>query len=122
MAYIEYSSNNSGGNWWLTDDDWRNLEKAGWKVFWTNNEFVYDSRGNHVIGPDGMPVFRSSVPGDLRYSEDGRWLGSIAKYAFRAGLTEEQAKAEFSKITGQDTEEPGCHCCGQPHNFFEFEN
>ena len=31
---VEYSHNNSGGHWWLTDDDWRELEKAGWKVEW----------------------------------------------------------------------------------------
>ncbi len=26
---IEYSSNNSGGDWWLKDEDWFALEKAG---------------------------------------------------------------------------------------------
>lgn len=31
---VTYSSNNSGGSWWLTDDDWRNLEAAGWDVQW----------------------------------------------------------------------------------------
>jgi hypothetical protein len=31
---IEYSSNNSGGYWRLSDEDWQNLEKAGWKVNW----------------------------------------------------------------------------------------
>lgn len=31
---VEYSSNNSGGDWWLSDDDWKNLESAGWKVKW----------------------------------------------------------------------------------------
>lgn len=31
---VTYSSNNSGGNWWLSDDDWRALEAAGWSVKW----------------------------------------------------------------------------------------
>ncbi len=31
---VEYSSNNSGGDWWLTEQDWLNLEKAGWVVVW----------------------------------------------------------------------------------------
>ena len=29
---IEYSSNNSGGSWWLKDEDWKALEAAGWWV------------------------------------------------------------------------------------------
>ena len=31
---ITYSSNNSGGHWWLKDKDWKNLERAGWDVEW----------------------------------------------------------------------------------------
>jgi hypothetical protein len=31
---VEYSSNNSGGNWWLSDEDWKALENAGWNVQW----------------------------------------------------------------------------------------
>lgn len=31
---VEYSSNNSGGKWWLTPQDWKNLEAAGWEVEW----------------------------------------------------------------------------------------
>ena len=32
--YVEYITNNSGGSWWLSDDDWKALEAAGWKVEW----------------------------------------------------------------------------------------
>ena len=35
---LTYSANNSGGNWWLNDDDWRNLEDAGWQVKWVRNQ------------------------------------------------------------------------------------
>jgi hypothetical protein len=31
---VRYSSNNSGGKWWLSDDDWRALEESGWVVEW----------------------------------------------------------------------------------------
>jgi hypothetical protein len=34
---VEYNSNNSGGDWWLSDRDWFKLEKAGWVVEWRNN-------------------------------------------------------------------------------------
>lgn len=34
MVTVRYSSNNSGGNWWLEDKDWKALEAAGWKVEW----------------------------------------------------------------------------------------
>ena len=39
---VEYSSNNSGGSWWLSDDDWRKLEKAGWEIQWCGrqNQFL----------------------------------------------------------------------------------
>ena len=29
---VRYSSNNSGGDWWLSEADWHNLSNAGWKV------------------------------------------------------------------------------------------
>lgn len=34
MQTIEYRSNNSGGDWWLTLKDWQALEAAGWRVEW----------------------------------------------------------------------------------------
>jgi len=35
---IEYFSNNSGGSWWLSDEDWKNLEAAGWTVYWAKEK------------------------------------------------------------------------------------
>jgi len=26
---------------------------------------------------------------------------------------------EFEAITGEDADDEGCECCGQPHNFYE---
>lgn len=37
---ITYDSNNSGGNWWLSDEDWKKLEKAGWNVDWKEERFL----------------------------------------------------------------------------------
>jgi hypothetical protein len=80
---IEYDSNNSGGDWWLTDEDWKNLEKGGWKVEW--EEF----------------------------------LGAKAHKASLECRSLKEAIKSFEKITGQDTEEEGCECCGPPHYFSE---
>lgn len=89
----KYSSNNSGGDWWLTDKDWHKLEKAGWKVDWVKNQ--------------NRTVFKTT---------DGRWLGALATEATRE-LPLEQAISEWEKITGQRADAPGCSCCGQPHSF-----
>jgi len=37
---VEYSSNNSGGNWWLDDKNWKALETAGWKVEWKDGRWL----------------------------------------------------------------------------------
>lgn len=37
---VEYSSNNSGGDWWLKDQDWKNLELNGWIVQWRNKRWL----------------------------------------------------------------------------------
>jgi hypothetical protein len=34
-GWIEYDSNNSGGSFWLSDENWKALEEAGWVVGWT---------------------------------------------------------------------------------------
>jgi hypothetical protein len=53
---IKYSSNNSGGKWWLSDKDWFALRDGGWDVKWV----VDDAH---------------------RQLTDGRWLGALAKEA-----------------------------------------
>lgn len=40
MTDVVYASNNSGGTWWLTDEDWKALEEAGWKVHWEDERFL----------------------------------------------------------------------------------
>lgn len=92
---VEYSSNNSGGSWWLSDSDWKALEDAGWTVDW----FVI--KDNEWITPD----------------KNGRWLGALATHATREGLTLREAIAEWEFVTGQYSNELGCSCCGPPHSF-----
>lgn len=95
---VQYSTNNSGGEWWLSDEDWKALEAGGWEVDWVAN---WEPR-KHLIPP----------------SKDGRWLGALARDAFRCGLQREAAIAEWEYITGQLSTEEGCPCCGPPHNFY----
>lgn len=86
---VEYSSNNSGGSFWLSDQNWRDLEAAGWTVEWCKE----------------------------------RWLGTLATRASREGLTLGAAIAEWEDVTGENSSDLGCSCCGTPHSFhFEGDN
>jgi hypothetical protein len=94
MIKVEYSSNNSGGDWWLSDEDWFKLEAAGWTVRWYKNE------------PEGS----------MRRAGDG-WLGALAKRAEKEFETPADAIREFETVTGQKASDEGCNCCGAPHSF-----
>lgn len=95
----EYDSNNSGGHWWLTDEDWKALEAAGWKVDWVANK-----------------------PDRLFASKDGRFLGALATTAEREGLSLDAAVEEWERITGKSATDAGCPCCGKPHTFTEYDD
>lgn len=99
MVRVQYDSNNSGGRWWLKDEDWFNLQEAGWVIHWVKDK-TYSS-------------------GRSMADEDGRWLGALAVSAHRDELPLELAEAEFGYITGQNTDAEGCPCCGSPHYFWE---
>jgi len=92
---VEYSSNNSGGSWWLKDKDWKKLEKAGWKVEWVKNN-------------KDMKMF---------LDKDGRYLGALAKYASKDFKTLREAIEEWESVVGLDASDEGCNCCGPPHSF-----
>lgn len=92
---IEYSANNSGGNWWLKDKDWARLENNGWIVEWMRDQ--KDS------------LFKSG--------SDGRWLGALARKAHKDFDTPGEAMHEFEKLTRTDVSDEGCNCCGPPHSF-----
>lgn len=102
---VSYSHNNSGGGWWLTDQNWHDLEAAGWEVDWyATSEY----RHQNYAGD-----FDDSFD---RYPE-GRFLGALASNASREGLTMGEAIAEWERITGQNSADLGCSCCGTPHSF-----
>lgn len=100
MGKVKYSSNNSGGSWWLTDDDWFNLEKAGWKIDW----------------------YKDKVDGLFMKADEDRFLGALASGATREGLSLKMAMAEWEDITHQSPYEEGCRCCGEPHSFYEIDD
>jgi len=95
MKIYHYTSNNSGGSWWLTDQNWLDLEKEGWKVLW--------KRDDPYARPD----------------ENGRWLGALATEAEKEFHSKPEAVAEFERITGANVDDEGCPCCGQPHYISE---
>jgi len=121
MSYVEYSSNNSGGRWWLKDDDWRALEAAGWKVVWKTHETVYSDEGGYVYDDDGTPKLQPQT-GPFGPDKDGRWLGALATSAFRSGLSLREAADEWERVTGKSATDAGCPCCGTPHNFTEYDD
>lgn len=101
---VEYSTNNSGGSWWLGDKDWYALEKAGWKVQWIKDEKPLKIGGR--LSTIGMA------------DKDGRWLGALAKRASKRFPSVKAAVEEFERITGQRASDEGCNCCGAPHTFY----
>lgn len=126
QARIEYHSNNSGGGWWLTDKDWLALEKAGWEVQWGHGYFCRSRFGNpygDMNKPDVLCATSHDCQGHYSpvFNTEQRFLKAAATRATRYGLSLDEAKAEFAKVTKQDTEDPGCSCCGQPHEFYERE-
>jgi hypothetical protein len=121
-SYVEYDSNNSGSRWWLKDEDWIALEKAGWKVKWARLDYLYNDEGGYVYAKDGTPKLVPHGTGGSKYpsflGEDGRYLGALADKAWKPGATSlRKAAAEWEDITGQCATDAGCACCGQPHRF-----
>lgn len=96
LPYVEYSSNNSGGSFWLSDDDWRALEAAGWVVDWVK----------------GSTSGRYSS-----FAQGDRYMGALATQAKRYGVGLRGAIMEFDDVTSQNSSDLGCSCCGTPHSF-----
>lgn len=95
---VEYSSNNSGGRWWLKDEHWHALEAAGWKVDWKKDS-------SELV------------------DKDGRWLGALATEAAKPDCsTIAEAVEEWERLTGQCSTDTGCPCCGQPHSFTLYDD
>ena len=106
--YVEYNSNNSGGSWWLKDEHWFALEKAGWKVRWHKEMYVE------------ALAMGDKFASMLKPDENGRWLGALATVAVRKGVSLREAAEEWESVTGLSALDAGCACCGQPHTFTEY--
>ena len=104
---IQFHSNNSGGNRWLNDDNWLALEKAGWKLF-SFGDFVYEG-DDYSYSEDGLP--------ERKGGKATNSMGTLAHYAFKKFDSMKEAIIELEKLTGLDSTEEGCNCCGPPHCF-----
>ena len=116
---LEYRSNNSGGSWWLSDDDWRALEKAGWIVHWVHER---DDPSHTHAEEDGVlsrlshhhgytdPLVPARPNGE-------RYLRALAVSAAKECEDVAATVQEWATITGQDPSAVGCNCCGEPHSF-----
>jgi hypothetical protein len=92
---FKYSSNNSGGSWWISDEGWKALEAAGWTVNWCVDE-------KHL--------------GQRKGTE--RWLSALATSAEKELGSLQDAITELEFATGANFSDEGCNCCGPPHNMF----
>lgn len=97
---LDYDSNNSGGSWWLKDEDWEALEAKGWNVHWAQKNPNYS-----------LELL------DKREKTGYRWLGALATGAAKKFDNKEEGLKEWQDITGEDPGAEGCNCCGPPHNF-----
>ena len=119
MGIIEYSSNNSGGGWWLDDADWKALENAGWVVHWVHDVKDPSHTHNERVGAPSLP--HTHAYGDHKLtpvtSSGERWLGALATSAAKETDDPDAAIREFESATGQNSSDEGCNCCGAPHSF-----
>jgi len=118
---IEYRSNNSGGNWWLSDKNWQDLEAAGWYVEWGGKFFCASSYEKIPEGKEDCGL-GEKCPGHRKAendeeAEDMRWLGCLAHTATKEFVDVKEGLQEFERITGLDISDEGCNCCGAPHTF-----
>jgi hypothetical protein len=113
MVVVVYDSNNSGGSWWLTYDNWLALEEAGWNVHW-----IQPKGGSSFPGPGrSLETYDNPLQPQTRHDESINWLGCRAESAAKEFETPEEGIKEWEKVTGQNAGAYGCSCCGPPHNF-----
>lgn len=122
---VEYSSNNSGGDWWLKRGDWEALEKAGWRVEWGGLYFCnskYPGLFGKGVPERYVPCPEGAVCHGHRMAESADtvkelWLGAHAKRATLECGSRDAAVESWEETLGMDASEEGCSCCGAPHYF-----
>lgn len=124
QAYIDYHSNNSGGRFWLKDEDWKALEQAGWIVHWIHNWNDPDHEHSDQ-DPWQIPNHRHSYTDPLVPSTPSgeEWLNTKATSAAvtvgEGGVysSPDAAVEAFEHLANQNVDDEGCGCCGPPHSF-----
>jgi hypothetical protein len=96
---VEYMENNSGGYWWLGPEEYRALHDAGWAL----RRYDWETETDYILTREQIKA-------------DG-FLGRVCSDATKVFGSEEEGILEWSTLTGQDPDERGCDCCGQPHYF-----
>lgn len=119
MGYIVYNSNNSGGDWWLGDDNWKALEANGWVVHWYHDpDDPSHSHSREDVGTSlGCHSHRYGDPLLQANSDGDRWLGALAVSAAKETNDPAGAIEEWERTTGMRAGSVGCNCCGPPHTF-----
>lgn len=138
MRIVEYDSSNSGGSWWLKDEDWAALEKGGWTVEWggkyfCNRKFSFKEVPAHkkhllncsqeILDRDGgcyghiLWESYEEMVADAEKHPDIRWLNALATSASKPFETLKEAIEDWEEILDYDATAEGCNCCGPPHNF-----
>lgn len=107
---LVYDTNNSGGSWWLTEEDWDKLAAAGWNVHWV----TWDKKWGGYSRP--ISTYKNPLRKIVK-KKSGDWLGAKACSAAKKFDNPDEGIAEWSRITGQDPNDEGCPCCGPPHSF-----
>lgn len=133
LLKVDYTSNNSGGGWWLNDEDWLALEKAGWDVSWGPTLFCKDRFG--IASAYGVPApavctGAKVCPGhqvaqsydDIRENDKLRFLRAAATRASKHFESLAAGIQEWEEITKKDSSALGCYdCCGAPHSFEAYD-
>ena len=118
-----YSSNNSGGDWWLSDENWKALEDAGWVVHWFHSADTEHEGITHEETAGFGEHSHAYGPYLLRSVSDGtRWMGALATSAAKETDDPAVAVAEWEEITGENASDQGCNCCGPPHSFRYYDS
>ena len=68
---VKYRANNSGGYWWLSENDWRALENSGWVVNWLGKKWLgtlaREASFECETPADAMRSFESATRQDVSY-------------------------------------------------------
>jgi len=93
---ITFSENNSGGTWWLQQEHYDKLFAAGWHPGRTS--YNGSVRGAHRIIV--LDAIDEGVANTTAYN---------------------MAVLEWEKLTGENSDDPGCSCCGAPYQFYDWD-